>query len=202
MQTSFESILARIIILLVAFPVHELAHAWTADYFGDDTPRSQGRLSFNPLAHLDIFGSILLMFAGFGWAKPVMVDTYRLRRNSEYAPLLVTLAGPASNLVLAVMGVIPIWMGFRSGFFQEFFFYFSFINLILFFFNMIPLFPLDGEKIAIEVLPSGGQNFFLNLRRFTFGPLLILLLLGNVGINILGYLVFNPSLWLLRLLLP
>ena len=91
---------SRIVVLMVAFTIHELAHAWTADYFGDDTPRSQGRITLNPMAHLDPIGTLLLLVAGFGWARPVMVDPYRLGPRNF---MLTALAGPASNFVMALV---------------------------------------------------------------------------------------------------
>ncbi len=94
------------IILLTCFPVHEFAHAWVADYFGDTTPRANGRLTLNPLAHLDPIGSLLMIVAGFGWAKPVPINPYVLQRRSRAAPMLVSLAGPMSNLLLAIIASI------------------------------------------------------------------------------------------------
>ncbi|MEJ2512577.1 MAG: site-2 protease family protein, partial [Anaerolineales bacterium] len=90
---SLAEIISLIVVLLIAFPIHELAHAVSADYFGDDTPRLHGRLTFNPLAHLDVFGSLTLILLGFGWAKPVPVNEYTLASRSRFAPALVALAG-------------------------------------------------------------------------------------------------------------
>jgi len=97
-----SSIISSIVVLLVAFPIHEFAHAWTATQYGDDTPRQYGRLTLNPLAHLDLMGSLLLLVAGFGWAKPVPVNPYALQRRSPSAMMWVALAGPFSNLILAI----------------------------------------------------------------------------------------------------
>ena len=158
---SLPRVISFSVILLIAFPIHELAHAIAADYFGDDTPRLHGRLTLNPLAHLDLFGSLTLILAGFGWAKPVPVNEYALERRSRYAPALVALAGPASNLLLGLLaggllatGLIqpPTELSRYLPSFYEVLFYFSLINFVLFFFNLIPLFPLDGEKILIRVV--------------------------------------------------
>jgi len=97
-----QTFITRIIILVVAFSIHELAHALTATYFGDDTPRLNGRLTLNPLAHLDPIGSLLMIIQGFGWAKPVPVNPYALQRHSPSAMMWVSLAGPASNFALAL----------------------------------------------------------------------------------------------------
>src|SRR5512137_432571 len=105
-----STLIAYIIVLLIAFSVHEFAHAWTADRFGDDTPRLNGRLSLNPLAHLDPIGSLMLLIAGFGWAKPVPVNPYALHRNSSAGVMWVSLAGPFSNLLMAILGSLPFRM--------------------------------------------------------------------------------------------
>lgn len=106
-----STLIARIIVLVVAFTIHEFAHAWTANQFGDDTPRLNGRLTLNPLAHLDPMGSIVLLFSGFGWAKPVPVNPYALERRSRYAFMWVALAGPMSNLLLALLSALPFRFG-------------------------------------------------------------------------------------------
>jgi len=103
--------ISHIVVLLVAFPIHEFAHAWTANFFGDDTPRLAGRLTLNPLVHLDVLGSILLVVAGFGWAKPVPINPYVLSLRSSAAYMLVSLAGPASNFFMAVLAAVPFQLG-------------------------------------------------------------------------------------------
>ena len=111
---SLSELLGLIFILFISFPVHELAHAYTADYFGDDTPRLYGRLTLNPFAHIDLMGALLLLVARFGWAKPVPVNEHTLERTSRFAPALVALAGPVSNLVLGIIGAIPLAAGLVS----------------------------------------------------------------------------------------
>jgi Zn-dependent protease len=197
------------VVLLVAFPIHELAHALAADYFGDDTPRLHGRISLNPFAHLDLVGSLLLVTAGFGWAKPVPVNEYALAMRSRFAPALVALAGPASNLVLGLLsgmllasGLVPVSAGptrYLPSFF-EVLYIFSLINFVLCFFNLIPLFPLDGEKIAVRFLPPEAGSMLLKMRQFSFGPLIVLVwLLPALGVPILDWLVFAPASWLVGL---
>ena len=100
---SVPVLISRIITLLIAFTVHEFAHAATADALGDSTPRLHGRLTLNPLAHLDMMGTITLLFAGFGWAKPVPINPYELRRKTSAGVMLVSIAGPVSNLLLALI---------------------------------------------------------------------------------------------------
>jgi Zn-dependent protease len=209
LQFSFAQMMGLLVVLLVAFPIHELSHALAADYFGDDTPRLAGRLSLNPLSHLDVFGSLTLILVGFGWAKPVPVSEYQLERSWRYAPALVALAGPFSNLVLASLGGFLLATGLfpapqtASRFIPsvyELLYIFSLINFVLFFFNLIPLFPLDGEKILLNVLPYEWSVRLEKLRRFTYGPLIILVwVLPALRVPLLSWLVFTPSTWLLNL---
>lgn len=208
---SVAEVISLVVVLLVAFPLHELAHAVTADYFGDDTPRMMGRLTLNPLAHLDLFGSLMLILAGFGWAKPVPVNVYALERNSRVAPALVALAGPVTNLILGLLagmllasGLVPMPSSFGQVIPSAFqvLYIFSLINFVLFFFNLIPLFPLDGEKVAVWLLPPDLGRTLESLRKFSFGPMLVLLLiLPRLGIPITDWLVFQPASWLLGLFL-
>ena len=111
---SLPDLITYAIILFTAFPIHEFAHAWTADQFGDDTPRINGRLTLNPLAHLDVVGSLMMIIAGFGWAKPVPINPYALQKRSPAAPMLVSLAGPMSNLLMAILASAPFRLGLVS----------------------------------------------------------------------------------------
>ena len=105
------TLIARAIVLLVAFTIHELAHAVTADRMGDPTPRRMGRITLNPLAHLDPIGTILLLVSGFGWAKPVMVNPMNLRGNPRTGMAIVAAAGPISNVIMAVSFALPFQLG-------------------------------------------------------------------------------------------
>ena len=202
-QTPFAVYISRLIILVIALTVHELAHAWSADWFGDDTPRLHGRLTLNPLAHLDLLGSLAFLVVGFGWAKPVPVNLYKLERENQYAPLWVALAGPLSNLALALIAAIPIRTGLISlaGGTGQFFptgtqliSEFIFLNLILMLFNLIPISPLDGEKVLTYLLPPQSRGILDQLR--PYGPMILLALLfigPSLGINILSLLVGAPT---------
>lgn len=203
-------LIARLVVLVVALTVHEFSHAYTADYFGDNTPRMQGRLSLNPLVHLDPIGSLLLLVAGFGWARPVQVNYYALERTNRAAPMLVALAGPASNFALAMLGAIPLRFGLVSQSFSgnailpsayEFLSIFVLINLLLMLFNLIPIFPLDGEKILTYFLPPSGQDFMDSIR--PYGSLIlisVIFILPRLGIDFLDTVVFEPMLLLFRFL--
>jgi Zn-dependent protease len=207
---TLPSLITRIVTLVIAFTVHEFAHAWSADQLGDDTPRLNGRLTLNPLAHLDPLGSLMLVVSGFGWAKPVPINPYALRRRTPAGTMLVSLAGPLSNLLMAILAAIP----FRAGWLDplaaggrilpsasDFLIQFIFINLVLLFFNLIPLAPLDGEKVAEYLLPPRGQDFLYRLR--PYGPFILigLLFLGTLGgLNVLGMVIAGPASRVLSLL--
>jgi Zn-dependent protease len=208
-----STLIASIIVLLVAFPLHEFAHAWTATKFGDDTPRLNGRLTLNPLAHLDVMGSLLLLFAGFGWAKPVPINPYALQRRSPAAVMWVSLAGPFTNFLLAILAAIPFRLGFATvakGFapsvgllpnFDKVMVWFIYINLLLALFNLIPLAPLDGEKIATYLLPPNIGRYFDIIR--PYGPMILLLLFvagSFLGFNLIGQLIGPPLEFLFGLL--
>jgi Zn-dependent protease len=212
-----STLICRLIVLLTAFSVHEFAHAWTANYFGDDTPRINGRLTLNPLAHLDIIGSLMLVVAGFGWAKPVPVNPYALQRRSPHALTLVSLAGPMSNFLMALIAAIPFRVNLISSqtairdayligahlfpTLPQFLWEFITINLLLMLFNLIPLSPLDGDKILTGILPAPMARSFETIR--PYGPVILLLLLFGlplVGIDIIGTLIQPPLIWLTRLL--
>ena len=196
---SLPQLITYIIILLTAFPIHEFAHAWTADRFGDNTPRANGRLTLNPLAHLDPIGTLLMIIVGFGWAKPVPINPYVLQRRSRAAPMLVSLAGPMSNLLMAIIASAFFRLGLVSTTdirivsgeilptVALFLYLFISVNLWLMLFNLIPIFPLDGEKVLDYFLPPAGVRFLENIR--PYGPMIlmaILFVLPLVGIDVLG----------------
>jgi Zn-dependent protease len=146
--------LLSIIIVLIAVSVHEFAHAWAADYLGDPTAKLEGRLTLNPLAHLDPIGTLTLFLFGFGWGKPVPVDSYNLK-NPRRDEALISLAGPLSNIIIALL------VGFAFKFIPiqtlaantQPLISFLAINLGLAYFNLLPFPPLDGSKIFLALLP-------------------------------------------------
>jgi Zn-dependent protease len=194
------TLLSRIIILVISLSIHEFAHAWSANAFGDDTPRLNGRLTLNPAAHLDLMGSLMLLVVGFGWARPVPINPYALQRRSSAAVMWVSLAGPASNLMLAILAAIPLRMGLITPFTgtsgllpspYSFMLQFIAINLLLMVFNLIPLAPLDGEKIAGYFFPPPMARFFDTIR--PYGPMILLAILfvgPMIGLNIFGWVVW------------
>lgn len=211
---SLPDLITYAIILFTAFPVHEFAHAWVADQFGDDTPRLNGRLTLNPLAHLDPIGSLMMIVAGFGWAKPVPVNPYALQRRSPTAPMLVSLAGPLSNLIMAILASAPFRLRLVSiqAINQSassilpnlplFLFLFIEINLLLMLFNLIPLFPLDGEKVLDYFLPPAGRRVLDSIRPYSSMILLvIILILPRIGIDLIGRVLQPALIFLARLLI-
>jgi Zn-dependent protease len=157
----FERVTVVAVMLLVAFPIHEFAHAFAAYRLGDSTARLFGRLTLNPIAHFDpIGGSMLaisvLLGSGFGWAKPTPVNPRNLE-GGRWGEAIVAAAGPLSNLVLAVAGAIPLRFMFATGldvpFFGNVLILFVEINLLLMIFNLIPIPPLDGSGVLFAFLP-------------------------------------------------
>jgi Zn-dependent protease len=195
---NFPELIARVVTLVAALSFHEFAHAWVANRLGDDTPRLHGRLTLNPLAHLDPLGALMLLVAGFGWAKPVPINPYALRRRTPAGVMLVSAAGPFSNLLLAILAALPFRFGLMnfatSTFITNFLWYFLILNLILFFFNLIPLFPLDGEKVLTYFLPPSWQESFSRLRPIAPVILMALLFLGPaLNLPIFTWLVGMPA---------
>jgi Zn-dependent protease len=212
---SLQEVLIYAIILLTAFPVHEFAHAWTADQFGDDTPRLHGRLTLNPLAHLDVIGSLMMIVAGFGWAKPVPINPYALQRRSPAAPMLVSLAGPMSNLLMAIVASAFFRLGLVSSLYSlsflsagiittiaTFLYIFVRVNLLLMLFNLIPLFPLDGEKVLDYFLPAAGQRVMDRIRPYSSMILLVFVMVipTLLGFNLIGNIIGPPLNWLTGIL--
>jgi Zn-dependent protease len=194
-----DVLLSRLLILLIALPIHELAHAFTAYQLGDVTSRDYGRLSFNPLDHLDPIGALMIMLGGFGWAKPVPVNPYGLYRgrNSTVGFALVSLAGPMSNLFLAALFAIPIRLDLvPSGFLRQLVVGFVGINIALAVFNLIPIPPLDGSRIAVAVLPPQWGEYILRLE-----PYGIIIVLALVFVGVIGLLMGPPMFFLERLIL-
>ncbi len=165
--------------LLYAIIFHELAHGWTANRMGDPTARLLGRLSLNPLKHLDPMGTLMLFIFGFGWAKPVPVN-FNLLHDRRKGMVIVSAAGIITNMLLAFIALfLDRLMSFSpSGIFAQLLYYFARINIMLAAFNLIPLPPLDGSKILMGFASPRLQNQLFRLERYGFFIIIGLLYLG------------------------
>ncbi|MGN9866961.1 site-2 protease family protein [Bacillus swezeyi] len=185
-----------VLTLAAAFTVHEVAHAYVAYKFGDETAKRQGRLTLNPLKHLDPFGTILIFLMGFGWAKPVPVNRFYFKKP-RLAGVLVSIAGPISNLILALLGFILILLSAKlssvlpSGFYLglvQFLTIWINLNLLLFLFNLMPFPPLDGFRVIQDVV---APDLRAKLTKYeAYGSLVFLIIV----ITPLGQYVFWPFL--------
>lgn len=185
--------------ILLALTVHEFAHGWVAYRLGDPTARDQGRLTLNPLAHLDLIGTIMLFIVHFGWARPVPVNPSYFQ-NPLRGMVWVALAGPASNVVLALLLGLTLQSLMGMGLVGSFSFtymlltYAVFINLMLAFFNLIPIPPLDGSKIVGGLLPLRFQDAWARFEQFGFIILIGLIFMGSfLGIHVLSNTIFPLS---------
>jgi Zn-dependent protease len=202
-----QVILISLAIVLFSLTIHEVAHAWTADKLGDPTARLLGRISFNPVVHIDPIGTILLplvaAFSGLpiiGWAKPVPVNVNRLRRGRQDF-MIVAAAGPISNLLQAVVGALAyhVVIGGAEGpgaLVARIIAYYVTTNLVLAFFNLIPVPPLDGGNVLAGLLPLSAEPALDLLRRFGFIILYALMFTG-----VLSSLIGPPTRFFSRMLL-
>lgn len=205
------TLIARVLTLVIAFTLHEYAHAWTATRFGDYTAMGAGRLTLNPLSHLDPFGTLTLILVGFGWAKPVPINPAAIRRNNPAGVMWVSLAGPLTNLLLALLAAIPLRFSLvninqpSGAIFPSigyFLLTFILVNITLFIFNLLPLAPLDGEKVLSYFLPESWQPVLDGLRRYGPTILLVLVFVGpRIGFDLIGKLVHEPVMAIARFLI-
>lgn len=193
-------------ITLIALTGHEFAHGWVSSKLGDPTPERNGRLTLNPLAHLDIVGTILMILTGFGWAKPVMVDP-RYYKNQKRGMALTAIAGPLANLIMAfvsmlILAVVVVASVKISGsmmpqtasgfvrFVWQFAFLLAYRNLCFMVFNLIPIPPLDGSKVLGLFLPNRMYYTMLQYERYAIILIMLLSITGafnkiiGTGVNV------------------
>lgn len=193
----------RIPVLLISLTIHELSHGYIAYRLGDTTAKDAGRLTLNPLKHLDPIGTIMMVVAKIGWAKPVPINPYFFR-NRKKGTVLVSVAGPLSNIIMAFIGVflfeITVYLSYGaivSGnkpvlYYLDFLRLFFAMNLNLAIFNLLPVPPLDGSKILSAVLPEGTYFRFMQYERY-IGMVFLLVVIVFPGIisGVLGFFI-NP----------
>ena len=176
---SLTGLIAGLPGLVIALVIHEYAHAKAADVMGDFTPRMTGRLTLNPMAHIDPIGLIMLLVVRFGWAKPVMINA-RNFRNWRQGELLVAVAGPVANLIVAFISLLAMAVLFKLGMFSEgvrlVLSMMVLFNINFAIFNMLPLPPLDGSKILMVLLPGRLAYKLISLERYSFIILIFLMM--------------------------
>lgn len=192
-----KEILLRLPIIFIAITVHEYAHGYAALKMGDPTAKLSGRLSMNPLAHMDIVGALSMLIFGFGWAKPVPINPNNFK-NHKKGTVIVSLAGPISNLFLAFLGSVLYGIFRRIGFgnfssqFSEIFYgllaQLILLNVCFGIFNLVPFPPLDGAKIVGAFLPYKTYFKIMQYERYAF-PILIVLMYLGIFDKILGVLI-------------
>ncbi|MBA2534710.1 MAG: site-2 protease family protein [Rubrobacter sp.] len=160
--------------LVIGITVHEASHATSAYLLGDDTAYRDGRVTLNPISHLDVLGSLMLLMAGFGWGKPTPVVPSKLR-GGVFGPVAVALAGPVSNLVIvtfcAALYLLPPFQD-SGGYLRIIVVMIAFTNALLFVFNLIPIPPLDGSKVIFPFLPRALDGFVMFMNQY--GPMILL----------------------------
>ncbi|RKY29350.1 MAG: site-2 protease family protein [Planctomycetota bacterium] len=200
MLPTSQELFTRIPVILIALTVHEFSHAYAAFRCGDDTAKRMGRLTLNPLAHLDPLGTICLLFAPIGWAKPVPINPYYFR-NPRRDEIIVSAAGPASNFAMAVIAAVMFKVSWDilhvngNSLLFLFLFYAVLINIVLGLFNLLPIFPLDGSHILKNILPWHMAEKMEQFRQYGMFIIIGIVILGNVT-GLFRYLIIATKLLL------
>lgn len=202
-QDKFLMAFAFLFAMVIAFTMHEFSHGMVAYWNGDNTAKSMGRLSLNPLKHLDIMGTLLLLFVGFGWAKPVPINPNNFNKIRK-GIFTVSIAGVSINLILAIAnfvlllimfaisGAVGVAAGVAMIFYKLFYYFFLYgvtINLTLMAFNLLPIFPLDGFHV-VESFTSSTNKFCMFMRRYGSMILFALLIISNLASRFGGIFVY------------
>ena len=183
----FNFNLARIVLtlpgILLGLTIHEYSHALSAYYMGDDTAKYYGRLSLNPIKHIDPIGFLMLLFAGFGWAKPVPVNPNNFK-NRKLGYFLVSISGPFSNFILAILLTFILGLQItmqNNKTVEQIIFFGIYINLVLGVFNLFPIPPLDGSKLLLLILPDSMEHKYYSIQKYSYALLFLLLYFGVIS---------------------
>ena len=194
---------SRIIILIIAISFHEFAHAFAADWLGDPTPRSEDRLTIDPRKHLDTFGSIMFLIAGFGWGKPVYTNPRNYHIDYRTGIAIVAASGPLANFILAyIASIIYQFASINYEIVAYFLSMFIKLNLLLMLFNLLPIAPLDGYQITIGILPHAIARQIAQFQNQ--GPIILILIIATGSIfqlNLFGIILGPPYQLLINLLM-
>ena len=183
-----EVLVLLIPVLLFALVFHEFSHGWVANKLGDPTAKYAGRLTLNPMVHLDILGSLMILFVGFGWAKPVPVDS-RYLANPRMDMMKIAFAGPAANLLLALIAGTIIRLTGYMGVLTSMLIMFTQINIMLAVFNMIPIPPLDGSQIFSGLMVRHNPDIVMKLKMY--GPQILM------GLILFGMFTSFSPIWMI-----
>ena len=211
MLDSARELIITVVAVLIAISMHELSHGYVSYKLGDPTPKAEGRLSLNPFAHLDIMGTLCLIFFNFGWAKPVKVNPYYYK-NHKLGMVLVAIAGPIMNFIIAFLSIMGLgiiikvsngYLGNISYNIYIFLQYLALINIGLGSFNLIPVPPLDGSKVLGAIIPEDKYFSYMKFEKYGYIALMLLLFIGVLDAP-LGYVrefIINGMMGLVSLIL-
>lgn len=193
-----QDLIFRILAIVIGLTLHEFGHAAVAVLLGDNTPREQGRLTLNPLAHLDVLGLLMILFSFFGWARPVQFNPRRFRIGPRLGIVLVALAGPLMNIIVAIVSLVllrsVIYTISSNSFILLLLTALASVNIALAVFNLVPVPPLDGWNVVSNLFPLRGRAWVQSYERV--GPFLMLLIvLTPIGGTAITYVIQNVASW-------